>query len=336
MSVDVDQRAVRRVAWRVGVQLAVTISALVIVVLTVTLVFVISHLEPGERFNPSPHATTIDVNGFELLVGGGVIGVAAVALIVAVSLFATRRAVRPLAEALRIQRAFVADASHELRTPIAVLDTRLQLAQRRLSPDDPMALTVVALRKDTAALTGIVNDLLVAAGRDLDGRDPESAADAVLSETVESLRLIAADRGVSLAIDRLDRVRCAMPEPALRRSVTAIIDNAIKHSPKQGEVVIRLFADVKFAEVSVRDSGDGIRGIEPERIFDRFARGSAEDARTGLGIGLSLVRDNVERYGGDIRVIDRSHGAEFVLCVPRAERSRTRSGVRSADSDAAD
>lgn len=333
MSVDVDQRAVRAAARRVGVQLAVTISLLVVVVLAATLVFVISHLEPNERFNPSPHAATIDVNGFELLVGGALIGVAAVALVVVVSFFATRRAVAPLAEALRIQRAFVADASHELRTPIAVLATRLQLAQRRLAADDPMAATIVALRKDTAALTGIVNDLLVAAGRDLDGRDPECDAEVVLVETVESLRLLAADRGVSLAIDRLDRVRCGMPEPALRRCITAILDNAIKHSPDHGEVVIRLFADTRFAELSVRDAGPGIRGIEPERMFDRFARGREEDARTGLGIGLSLVRDSVERYGGDIRAIDRAHGAEFVLRIPRADRAGSRSAARAPGAD---
>ena len=105
----------------------------------------------------------MDIQGLDIIVGGVSIGLIAIALAGLLGWLVTRRAVRPLVDALRRQRQFVADASHELRTPLAVLDARIQLLQRSSRASDPHHELVTQLRHDTLSVIGVVSDLLHAA-----------------------------------------------------------------------------------------------------------------------------------------------------------------------------
>ncbi|MCU1425805.1 MAG: ATP-binding region ATPase domain protein [Microbacteriaceae bacterium] len=114
------------------------------------------------------------------------------------SWYVTRRAVQPLGDALRMQRAFVADASHELRTPLTVLDARLQILQRTLVDGDPSSEVVAELRRDAKSLINIVNDLLESA--EIEGLAPtkHQTADVVgaVDDAVQRMSLIGAEKQI--------------------------------------------------------------------------------------------------------------------------------------------
>ncbi|WP_425956761.1 sensor histidine kinase [Xylanimonas sp. McL0601] len=307
-------------------QITAATCLLVLVIIGGAVLAVLQRSRPGEVIEPlQPGEHRIYVDSLDLIVALVAIGAVAVVLAGAVSWLIARRAVRPLGEALRIQRTFVADASHELRTPLAALDARLQLLQHRTAPDDPSAGAISELRTDSRTLVNIVNDLLLAAGGDPpDPHAPPTDAVAASAAAIDTMRVLAAPRHITIELEHDPTVQVRIPESSLRRCVTALVDNAVNHSADGADVVVRLHARGREADLSVTDHAGGIRGIAPERIFDRFAHADPPAApgavrRTGFGIGLALVRDLAVRNGGSVTVADTSErGTTVVLTLPLA------------------
>jgi signal transduction histidine kinase len=246
-----------------------------------------------------------------------ILGLIGVALLGVIAWLAARRAVQPLADALRVQRHFVADASHELRTPLTALTSRIQVLQRRHDRGEPVDDVLLELREDAALMTDVLNDLLLAAeGADGPAGEPASVADAVRT-ALASLRPVAEDAGVELTAD-IDRDgRVALPAVTLVRLVVALADNAVQHSPAGGQVTVRVGTDRPDAVIRVIDEGPGIRGISPDAVFARFARSAESGRRRGFGLGLSLVRDVAVRSGGSVEVERTSDaGTTFLLRLP--------------------
>lgn len=317
--VDPDARALRRASRSVGLQLAIASTVLVLLVVIAAFSFVLAHLPRGRLL--THHESTIDVGGLDILVAAVIIGSASILLAGGLSWFATRRAIRPLGEALRLQRDFVSNASHELRTPLAVLDARLQYLQRGLPEHDPATRTVTELRRDTGALIQIVNDLLAAAE---EGGAPLTSEPVVLSEVVElaveSMRILAAEREVTITLKTEDSVSVVAPASALHRCLIALLDNALRFSPPGSTVTVVVAGDRGNAEVRVVDQGAGFAGLAPSRAFERFARGD-NDGQPGFGIGLALVKETVERSGGSASVESSSSaGTVMLLRLPRVRR----------------
>ena len=322
---DADEAAVRKAAVSVTRQISIATVALVLFIVVLAVIVVIWQSQPSELAEKAvPGEDKIYIDAGAVLVALAVIGVGATVFAAVISWLIARRAVRPLGRALALQRAFVADASHELRTPLAVLDARLQLLQRRLPAGDASAATVAELRSDTAALIGIVGELLAAAG----GEEPDEVratdASADAAAIVDSLRLLGAERGVRIELRAPEALSVAMPSVSFRRCVTALVDNALGHSPDGGVVEVELADRGAVAALIVTDHGPGIRGIAPERVFERFAHSDPGAAggvprRRGFGLGLALVRDVAARNGGTVRV-ERTgpEGTVFVLELPRA------------------
>jgi two-component system OmpR family sensor kinase len=325
-STDSDAQAVRRASRIVGVQIAVACAVVVLGIVVAVFLFVISQVKPSELFEPIPDTNNLDVSAEDVLRAAVILGIVLIILAGALSWFVTRRAVRPLGEALRIQRSFVADASHELRTPLTVLDARLQVLQRGLSPDDPSGATVVELRRDTKSLIDIVNDLLEAAEVEAanTNRVVATQLNPVLELAVDSMRLIGEEKAVRITIEDSEPVWTYLAPTSAHRCVVALLDNALRFSPDRSTVVVTVAATKSTVSVTVRDSGPGIQGIDPARVFDRFAHsGAAIDGggstRSGFGIGLALVRDIAVRQGGSVRVLESSaSGTAIVFSVPRA------------------
>ncbi|WP_022882299.1 sensor histidine kinase [Gryllotalpicola ginsengisoli] len=323
---DADEQAVRKAAASVTRQISIATCALVVLIVILAVATVIVQSTPKELAEKAqPGETKIYIDAGAVLVALAVIGAGAILFAAAVSWVIARRAVRPLGRALQLQRTFVADASHELRTPLAVLNARVQLLQRRLGGSDPNAGTVAELRKDTETLIGIVDELLAAAGGD-DPAEPGQVTDAsaVVADAVSALRLLGAQRAVDLELEAPAGLRVAIPETSLRRCVTALVDNALAHSPDGSRVEVRLAAAGRTVVLTVADHGPGIRGIDPERVFERFAHAEPDGAlglprRRGFGIGLALVRDVAARAGGTVRV-ERTgpEGTTILLELPAA------------------
>ena len=234
-----------------------------------------------------------------------------------------RRAVAVWDDALRRQRAFIADASHELRTPLARLALRADLlrdAIRADSPPEALLADAAMLRDEATGLADIVEDLLHAA-------DLDSAPDAgelvdledVLREVVRHNMILASERGIRLTgdIGEVPPVRGAVT--ALRRAVDALVDNALRHA--RAAVVVGLRQEGDEVVVTVDDDGPGLAQADAERVFTRFARGAGSDR--GFGLGLTLVRDVVQRHGGTVHAEHLDPGTRIVISLPSEHPAET-------------
>ena len=247
---------------------------------------------------------------------------------VGVVMLFTRRSVRPLAEALALQRRFVADASHELRAPLTVLHTRAQVLAHRLDSGDlPAARNDArAMVADTRNLGGVVDDLLASATMAADKPDGVRVDLGAVGRSVcDSMRPYAESLGVRLHYrcgDEPGAVDVVGSEAALRRAFTALVDNALGHEHDGGTVELMIHRDGQQVIAAVADDGAGIDEAALATLFDRFSHGgghSTKPGRPSYGIGLALVREIVVAHRGDIRVSSApGQGATFTVSLPAA------------------
>ncbi|MEU8072423.1 HAMP domain-containing sensor histidine kinase [Micromonospora sp. NPDC049151] len=234
-----------------------------------------------------------------------------------------RRAVAPLAEALTRQRRFVADASHELRTPIAHVHTRAQLMARR-ARDDGTATNLDDLERlvgTTRRLGEIVDDLLLSArlAAAPADREPDPQVDltSLVGTTVAAESDRAAERRVTLTLDTPgDPLPVPGVESALRRVVGELLANALAHTPAGGRIDVTLRAVGDAAEFVIADTGKGFDQADARRIFDRFHRGAGAGDRR-FGLGLALLQEVVTSHHGTIEAEGRpGRGARFTVRLP--------------------
>jgi signal transduction histidine kinase len=224
---------------------------------------------------------------------------------------AVNQALDRLDHGFRLQREFTGDAAHELRTPLAILRTRIETL-----PDRE---TVKALQKDIEAMTRIVSQLLDIAELDDVILDPGERADLqrVCAEVAETIAPLALAQGKNVALSSADSpVWVRGNAEMLRRALRNVAENAIHHTRLGTAVEIVVGA---AGTVDVFDDGPGIPAAERELIFRRFWR---RDRRRsgGAGLGLAIVRRIVEAHAGSIAVENRpTGGAHFSLNFARAE-----------------
>ncbi|MBX7266624.1 HAMP domain-containing histidine kinase [Micromonospora sp. Llam7] len=236
-----------------------------------------------------------------------------------------RRAVAPLAEALTRQRRFVADASHELRTPIAQVHTRAQLMARRARTDGTAADLddLQRLIGTTRRLGEIVDDLLLSAqlAAAPTGRPPHPPVDltALIGATVAAETERAAERQVALTLDMPDGPTLVPGiESALCRVVGELLANALNHTPAGGRIEVTLRAGEGHAELVVADTGEGFDQADARRIFERFHRGTGSGERR-FGLGLALLQEVVTSHHGTIEAEGHpGRGAIFTVRLPAA------------------
>ncbi|MBY8871705.1 HAMP domain-containing histidine kinase [Micromonospora sp. PLK6-60] len=248
-------------------------------------------------------------------------GAAGLAGALAVAALLARRAVAPLATALTLQRRFVADASHELRTPLTVLHTRAQLLARRARarPAGALADELAQLVADTRALGDVVEDLLVSAAAEQQPL-PETVVDLaeVARAVVAGMRGYAAERDVELLVETADAAPVRGAGTALRRALTALVDNAIGHVPAGGWVRVAVRREDGLVRARVADNGVGLDPADAERLFARFAHGTSGAGRR-FGLGLALVQHVARAHRGTVEVAGApGEGATFTLALPAA------------------
>jgi signal transduction histidine kinase len=234
------------------------------------------------------------------------------------------RAIAPLGEALDRQRRFTADVSHELRGPLTRLYVRAQLAARRLRRDADPGRGVEDLERVVAGigqLGEVVEDLLLSTQLRRHRR-PFGPVDlaALADELVTAEKARAEERGVTITSRRIPDapgehvVRGA--ESALRRVVSALLDNALCHTNPGGHIWVTLSHAPDQVRLTVRDDGVGLDPRDSDRLFAPYV-GGPRTAHRGLGLGLALVREVVDDHGGTIRVDGRpGAGATFTVRLP--------------------
>jgi signal transduction histidine kinase len=253
----------------------------------------------------------------------GIFGAAALAalLLVAVGGFLlARHSTAPVERSMEQMRRFMADAAHELRSPVTILRTRTEIALSR--PRDAAVDTAEfqAIEREADRIGGIVGDLLTLARADAGERKVVRGAlylDDVVSRAVSAVRALAERKGVALVVGSFDEAQTIGDAELIERLVLIVLDNAIKYTPPGGNVRIDVAAwDVKRSVV-VSDTGIGIPADQLPRVFERFYRG--EGARThaeGAGLGLPIARWIADLHGARIAVSSDSTGTRVQIDFP--------------------
>jgi signal transduction histidine kinase len=233
-----------------------------------------------------------------------------------------------LDDAAQAQRRFVADAAHELRSPISSLLTTVEVAEaypERADWPDTIATTAEQARR----IQDLAEDLLLLARMDatVPANSPARTVDlAVLARDTAAAPGVRpavepADRYISVTCHTDDEVLVHGDRGGLERVLRNLTDNARRHA--RSRVAVRAYAAGDHAVIEVEDDGPGVPAADRERIFERFTR--LDDARSresgGFGLGLAIVRDIVERHHGTIEVADAAAGpgagARFTIRIPR-------------------
>jgi two-component system, OmpR family, sensor kinase len=223
-----------------------------------------------------------------------------------------------LSTALDTQKAFVADAAHELRTPLAAVQIQTQLVAR--AGDDAARREALAdLQAGVTRATRLAEQLLALARAEPDGHTDAHSIDlhALLEDCVLKYAPLAQQRGVDLGIEKNDAATVTGNADALRVMFNNLVDNAAKYTPPGGRVDVSLVVEDGHPVVRIADSGPGIAPAERERVFDRFYRAGATANRVrtdvaGSGLGLAIVRRIALQHGASVTLGDSPAGGLLV------------------------
>lgn len=245
------------------------------------------------------------------------VGILCLISVLAASILANN-AVKPLDEAYRKQKEFVSDASHELKTPLSVLLTYIEILQQQ--PQNAKALQV--MKDETKNMSGLIENLL-ALTRLENTEKPTTqelnAADIIIP-LVERLNTVHKDRKQPIKIICSKDIKVKMSQQHFERLLTILLDNALKYTPADKEILIKAATGEHNVKIEIADQGIGIKSDDLPHIFERFYRADKGRNRQngGFGLGLSLALDIVQKYKGRIKVQSEfGKGTTFFINLPK-------------------
>ncbi|HTY06306.1 MAG TPA: HAMP domain-containing sensor histidine kinase [Gemmatimonadales bacterium] len=239
---------------------------------------------------------------------------AALVLVAAGGWFLVRQSTAPIEQSMERMRRFMADAAHELRTPVTILRTRADLAlgQPRDSARDTAVLESVA--REAGRIGAIVGDLLTLARADAGERpiaEERVFLDDLAADTVNDLRPLAERRGVAVAVGAFEECAVRGDPVLLRRLLRILLDNAIKFTPAGGRVRIDVGTEGGGPAIRVVDTGIGIPPDQLPHVFERFYRGDAgRQEGEGAGLGLAIARWIADAHHATIDITSSPSGTD--------------------------
>jgi signal transduction histidine kinase len=219
-------------------------------------------------------------------------------------------------QAYAAQRAFVADASHQLRNPLTAL--RLRLSNLDGHVDGEAADDHIAALEEAERLSTLLDGLLALARAERTAPPVVVDVDPAVSDRVEAWRPLAEHTGLQLVRGGVPGLRVLAPAGAIETVLDAVLDNAVKFSPPGGSITVRTAVDPTHVEVAVRDTGPGIAPEELERATGRFWRSPAQSNVDGSGLGLAIAARTLEVAGGELVLeLPAGGGLRVVARLPR-------------------
>lgn len=215
------------------------------------------------------------------------------------------------------QRSFVADASHELRSPLAVLHGELELAGRPGRTKEQLEQAIASAAEEVTRMTSLVEELLLLARSDsssLSLRSEHVDVTALLRTVCKGIERRASDAGVRLVVSSADGLTAALDGRRLRQALDNLVDNALRFAPQGSAIELRAAVDGRVLVIQVLDRGPGFPDEFLPHAFERFSRPTGERSRTdgGAGLGLAIVEAIATAHGGAATAFNRDGGGAAV------------------------
>jgi signal transduction histidine kinase len=247
---------------------------------------------------------------------------AALVLVAAGGFLLVRKSTQPIERSILFMRRFMADAAHELRTPITVLRTRAEVALQQPRDAADYVSALEGIEAESRRLGGIVDSLLVLARADAGERPLERQRfflDDIAIDAVGAASIVGHQKGVDVTVEEFEEAAVVGDAALVRQLVMILLDNAIKFTDAGGVVRLRVSMRDGAPTFVVEDTGIGIKPDELARVFQRFFRGETARSRTeGAGLGLSIASWIAREHGADISLSSEpGKGTTVVVTFPR-------------------
>ena len=255
---------------------------------------------------------------------GAFVGIAFLALflVAAGGFLLVRKTTQPIERSFEFMRRFMADAAHELRTPITILRTRAEIALQQPRDSANYVSALRGVEAEARRLGGIVDSLLVLARADAGERQIEKERiflDDVAIDAAGAARVVARQKNVDITVDDFQEAPIEGDASLIRQLVMIVLDNAVKFTDPGGQVHVGVSMHEGAPTFSVDDTGIGIKPEELSRVFQRFFRGETARSRTeGAGLGLSIASWIAREHGATISLkSEPGKGTKVVVTFPR-------------------
>lgn len=235
-------------------------------------------------------------------------------------------------EAERMRRETIASISHDLRTPITSLRLLAEAIEDDLVDEATVRRYAASMRSSVEVLGSLIDDLFelarIEAGA-LTWSMEQIEFGEIIDEVVGTLEVEAHQRGIRIDAYTGEQILIVGDQARLRRVMMNLLQNAVRHTPADGSVTVKIERAGEGFEVEVADTGDGVNPEDRERIFEPFYRGGSEAARTrpGTGLGLAIARAVVEAHGGRIWLEESERGSRFRFSLSPTGSPATPVGV---------
>ena len=258
----------------------------------------------------------------DLITAFVLIAFAALFLVAAGGFFLVRKSTAPIERSIEYMRRFMADAAHELRTPITILRTRAEVALQQPREAANYVSALRAVEAEARRLGGIVDSLLVLARADAGEQQIDTARiflDDIAVDAAGAAQIVARQKNVEVTVDQFEEAPIQGDPTLVRQLIMIVLDNAVKFTDAGGQVHVRVSMREGVPTFSVEDTGIGIKQEELSRVFQRFFRGETARSRTdGAGLGLSIASWIAREHGADISLSSEpGEGTNVVVTFPR-------------------
>jgi signal transduction histidine kinase len=259
----------------------------------------------------------------DLITAFVVIAFAALFLLAAGGFILVRKSTAPIERSIEFMRRFMADAAHELRTPITILRTRAEVALQQPREAANYVSALQGIEVEARRLGGIVDSLLVLARADAGERQIEKTRiflDDIAIDAAGAAQVVARQKNVDVAVDLFEEAPVDGDPILIRQLIMIVLDNAVKFTDAGGQVHVRVSMLDGAPTFAVEDTGIGIKQEELSRVFQRFFRGETARSRTdGAGLGLSIASWIAREHGADISLSSEpGKGTNLIITFPPA------------------
>ncbi|MDB5259844.1 MAG: histidine kinase [Candidatus Nomurabacteria bacterium] len=231
------------------------------------------------------------------------------------------RTLSPIKEAMDRQKRFTADASHDLRTPLTILKTGMEVALQNKTQNPDMYKEVLKSGlEEIKTMSFLTEDLLTLARSESDSKSSKEQIDLgeCIKKIVARISHQAARKSINLNLNIKENGKVLINESLLTRAVQNVIQNAINYTQEGGQIDVVLSKDKKHLKLSIKDNGTGISSDDLPYIFERFYKAShSRSDNNGSGLGLSITKEIIEKSGGTVVINSEVHkGTEVIIKIP--------------------